>query len=358
MTGPCLITVGLYVRNQARFIRHALASVLSQSYSPLEIVFSDDGSTDGTLAEAMGLINAYSGPHSVIVLKNPTARGPGGQINRIMEAARGELIVQAHGDDISLPNRVERIWDQWERGGRRAKLLYSAMTQIDANGKELGEISYTPTPSMNSAQAMLLDLTGWRCLGCASAFHRSVFDTFGRLIPEMMYEDRVLAVRARFLGPIHFIPQPLVRYRTHDSNISSMASVESSRWRRYSRGRRAWQFCSQAYKCHLRDLRRALHLGILDQMEYKFLRKMVGMQLTATALASRLNEFSWWRRYRAFGKIWCCRRALGNFLPFPRAYLQLGLAAVSPRILKAVMFSRDWLQENAARAAAKVAHGK
>ncbi|MFZ9020596.1 MAG: glycosyltransferase family 2 protein, partial [Paracoccaceae bacterium] len=51
--------------NQVDFVENALSGAFSQTYSPLEIVISDDASTDGTREKIKEMVAQYSGPHSV-----------------------------------------------------------------------------------------------------------------------------------------------------------------------------------------------------------------------------------------------------------------------------------------------------
>jgi glycosyltransferase involved in cell wall biosynthesis len=51
---------------------------------------------------------SYNGPHKVILNRNEKNLGIGGDINRIMEIAQGELIIGVAGDDISLPERTKK----------------------------------------------------------------------------------------------------------------------------------------------------------------------------------------------------------------------------------------------------------
>jgi hypothetical protein len=58
--------------------------------------------------------------------------------------------------------------------------------------------------------------------GASNAWHRKVFDVFGPLQHEVVFEDRVIALRAALLGGIRHIPKPLVKYRRHPKNTVAM----------------------------------------------------------------------------------------------------------------------------------------
>src|SRR4051812_37908507 len=90
--------------NQERFIREGVESALAQTYSPLQIIISDDASTDNTYAIIQSIHNSYSGRHQVSIRRNPANLGIGPHINELVKLCKGSLVVISAGDDISLPH--------------------------------------------------------------------------------------------------------------------------------------------------------------------------------------------------------------------------------------------------------------
>lgn len=66
-----LITIAVFAYNQEEFIRDAVNGAFSQTYSPLEIILSDDCSSDRTFEIMQEMANTYQGPHRVICRRNP-----------------------------------------------------------------------------------------------------------------------------------------------------------------------------------------------------------------------------------------------------------------------------------------------
>jgi len=129
-----LLTFGLVSCNQEPFVREAVEAALAQTYSPLEVILSDDCSDDRSFAIMEELAANYRGPHRVVLNRNPVRRKTGGHFNRVAELAQGELIVIAAADDVSLPQRTELMYQAWEKSGRSATSLYSDIIQIDEAG--------------------------------------------------------------------------------------------------------------------------------------------------------------------------------------------------------------------------------
>ena len=104
---PINVTFFLLAYNQEEYIEAACRAALAQTYSPLEIIFSDDYSTDKTFEVIQKIVNDYQGPHKLKTIRNPTNMGLIAHINKAFETASGQLLVIAAGDDITLPHRTE-----------------------------------------------------------------------------------------------------------------------------------------------------------------------------------------------------------------------------------------------------------
>lgn len=99
-----LVTTIIPVFNRAPMLREAVASVLAQTYRPIEIVIVDDGSTDDTGAVADAL--AAEHPGVIRVIHQPNAGvGPAREAGRL--EARGEFIQHLDSDDLLYPRKFE-----------------------------------------------------------------------------------------------------------------------------------------------------------------------------------------------------------------------------------------------------------
>jgi glycosyltransferase involved in cell wall biosynthesis len=92
-----LVTVGVPVRNGARFVREALDSALAEDYPNLEILISDNASTDDT--EAIGREYAAR-DRRVRYWRNPENIGAVGNFGRVLAEARGIYFTWLACDDI------------------------------------------------------------------------------------------------------------------------------------------------------------------------------------------------------------------------------------------------------------------
>lgn len=97
-----LVSVIIPVHNRPALLREAVASVLAQTYRPIEIIIVDDGSTDDTPAVADAL--AGQRPNEIRVIHQANG-GPGLAREAGRTAAEGEFIQYLDSDDVLLPEK-------------------------------------------------------------------------------------------------------------------------------------------------------------------------------------------------------------------------------------------------------------
>ncbi|MDQ3279840.1 MAG: glycosyltransferase family 2 protein [Acidobacteriota bacterium] len=96
-----LVTTIIPVYNRARMLREAVASVLAQTYRPIEILIIDDGSTDDTPQVADALAAAH--PEIRVIHQANTGVGLAREAGRL--TARGEFIQHLDSDDLLYPSK-------------------------------------------------------------------------------------------------------------------------------------------------------------------------------------------------------------------------------------------------------------
>lgn len=218
MTDRPLITFALSAYNQEQFIREAVEGAFAQTYSPLEIILSDDFSNDKTFEIMQEMASNYTGPNKITLNRNEKNKGITGHINKIMKLAGGDLIVDAAGDDISLPQRTQVLVDKWLSTGRKAHSIHSDAIAMDVHSQDIGIIR-------NHNQKQLEDLFAMasrnpHVLGATHAWAKEVFTVFGPLNEDVTHEDCVIPLRSALLGGVVHVPEPLVRYR-QDVGVSA-----------------------------------------------------------------------------------------------------------------------------------------
>ena len=217
------VTFALYSYNQESYIREAVESVLNQDFQSIEIILSDDCSTDRTYEIMKEIVNEYSGHHNVILIRNPVNLGVANHLNCVFEIATGDIIINAAGDDISMPNRTRIINSNFNNRRSNVFALFSNAEKIDENGKLKGLIFKSPPIFSRNMNDFKENKICWS-LGCSLAFKKSLHYKYGKFTPELLQEDGVIAFRALLEGNLEYINIPLVKYRIHGSNISQTDS--------------------------------------------------------------------------------------------------------------------------------------
>ena len=207
-----LISFVMTCYNQQAIIGEAVAAALAQTYSPLEIIISDDGSADDSVGAIERALQGYAGRHEIRINRNPRNLGIAANVDRACGMARGELIVIAAGDDRSLPHRTQRIVDRWLASGKRAHMIHSAVFMLDDRGRTIDEEHAPPVMQSTPKPEEVID--GYlHAIGAGMAFSKACIDRFGPIAEHALIEDHVLPLRACLLGDIAYLQEPLVLKR-------------------------------------------------------------------------------------------------------------------------------------------------
>src|SRR5690349_21549528 len=129
------VSIGLPVRNGARFLAQAVDSLLAQSYPDFELIISDNASTDETEA----ICREYAAHDArVRYYRSREDVGLARNYNYLFMRARGEYFKWAAADDVHEPDYVARCVDILEHDSS-VVLAYARTKFIDENGVPLAD---------------------------------------------------------------------------------------------------------------------------------------------------------------------------------------------------------------------------
>ena len=298
-TGP--VSAVLLTFDCARFVREALDGVLSQEYSPLEILVSDDASTDGTFEILEAEIARYRGPHHVLLRRRRTNSGSkSAHLNDALVHCNGEIIVSFDGDDRYVPTRVGRLVEVFG-ADPSMRAVYSGYDLIDANGRRIGT-GRVPHPPAGTDPASWFARVDAFASGSTLAVHRDVFDLFPPLDPAI-HEDVVLPFRASLLGGVHYVDASLVGARRHPGSLTAadgrFASLDAYRGRMVAGIEKA----RRQLASRLADLDRATELQPGRRAEFDRLREIAADSLAAAEATADLTAPRAWTRLRALVRV-------------------------------------------------------
>jgi glycosyltransferase involved in cell wall biosynthesis len=125
-----LVSVVLPTHNMARFLGEALASVLGQTYSHLEVHVIDDGSTDNPREAIASLLTDKR-----VYFHSIPQSGQGRAKNVGIRAARGEFVAFIDADDLWVLDKLERQLPLFVRP--EIGVVYSDFQRVDVKGAPL-----------------------------------------------------------------------------------------------------------------------------------------------------------------------------------------------------------------------------
>lgn len=226
-----LVSFALLSYKQESFIRKAIEGVFSQTYSPLEIIISDDASPDGTFEIIQEMAAAYRGPHKLILNRNEQNLGIGPHVKKVFGMASGEWLVGAAGDDISLPHRACHLVDAAIHAGPNCMGVASNWVDIDMEGNTLE--SESGASIWHTAQKGLIWEQGIKgCYhalcdgtmmlpGCSAMWNTRLIRDWPDFIAGLMYEDLSLSCRAHLSGRMVTVDEVLVHYRRSPGAVTN-----------------------------------------------------------------------------------------------------------------------------------------
>ncbi len=206
-----MATIILFAYNQEDLVVEAVESLLAQTYSPLEIILSDDCSSDNTFNRMRSLVDGYSGTHRIKLNRNKNNLGVVAHVNAAVALAEGELIFGAAGDDISLPERCEKVVAFWVESGKKSDLIATDAYDLAFDGQILGIKSTDKLENWTSVEDWFLRRPF--IFGASFVWSRSLVDRFGPLNSYLKQEDQIITFRAILTGSAVCLPEPLVMHR-------------------------------------------------------------------------------------------------------------------------------------------------
>lgn len=196
-------------------IAESLHSALMQTV-PCEIIVSDDCSGDDTVAVARTIMQDYVGPHRVHVRSTPHNLGLCAHLSDLASIATGEVLVCLAGDDVAYPQRVERLLAAFATHPA-AQLIGSSVDDIDGTGRRIAS-RVRGLPAFVDQRWFLRRGRMQTVLGASMALRRELLTTLPPLQGKV--EDNMLSLRAALLGECRCLPDALLGYRRHDSNLN------------------------------------------------------------------------------------------------------------------------------------------
>lgn len=206
---PIKISVLMPVYNAAPYLREAIDSILGQTYADFEFIILNDGSTDASGS----IVDSYQDTR-IKHINNKLNAGLVATLNTGIDLAQGEYIARMDADDISLPERFAKQVEFMDR--------HPEVGVCGTAYRYFGDLDRTETPLQDHREVFTF-LSRNSSLGHPTTMiRRSVLNQHAiRYESEYGFAaDYAFWIRIGQFAHLTSLPEPLLRYRWHASNMS------------------------------------------------------------------------------------------------------------------------------------------
>lgn len=213
-----LVSVALPTYNGERFLAEQLDSIYEQSWPNLEVVVSDDASTDGTVE----ILRRYAERSGLRFVVNQQRLGLVRNFERAISLCRGELIALSDQDDLWKPEKLQHLVSSLGNYG----LVYCSPQEcLTESGRIVVEPAFEPIIDFarrrgSGRVTRLLLAENW-VVSHTVLFRREVAEKALPIPRHQAFHDAWLALVASTLGDgIRFLDESLQTYRRHPESFT------------------------------------------------------------------------------------------------------------------------------------------
>lgn len=220
------VSICIPTYNSERFITETLNSIVEQTYSNLEVIISDNASTDKTIEIATDYCNRYGWK----LYQNIVNIGAGNNFNKLIGLATGEYIAIYHADDVYNPMIVEesvQVFDQNSDIG----LIGTEANIINEEGIIIGEFTRPIQFKKINKVIMSFDevfegiIRDVMLVTPSIMVKKEMYERYGRFLVDSKYGaacDYELWLRFAYQKKVAILDKKLISYRIHNSQGSEL----------------------------------------------------------------------------------------------------------------------------------------
>lgn len=210
-----VVSVIVPVYNVSSYLRECVESICRQTYSEIEIILCDDGSTDGSGE----LCDQLAKEDSRIIVFHQKNAGVSAARNHALQQASGDFVCFVDSDDFVAEDYVEKLLNNLLRSGADLSVcsLYSLWKNCQKPASHMPEQEVVW--SSDEYSQLFWTWLGLYATASCKMFRKSLFDTIG--FPEgKIFEDMIcIGNLLKTVKKISFFPEPLYYYRMRKSSI-------------------------------------------------------------------------------------------------------------------------------------------
>jgi len=212
--------------NQAKYIEQTILSALKQNYKNLEVILSDDCSTDNTEIVVKELLTKYA---NLTYFKNEQNIGRVNNYHKALyEYASGDLVLMLDGDDyLTDVEYVSQAVKLFEKNDKIVLVFAPIKTLIEHNGIIIKDKLKTDYQQIISGNVLFLDFfKGLHIPHQSSLYMRKYAMQIGYYQENIQSSDWESVLRLILNKRVGFINKFVGVWRKHDSNASKEINIE------------------------------------------------------------------------------------------------------------------------------------
>ena len=240
-----LVSIGMPVYNGEDYLEGALRSILDQDFTDLELLISDNASTDRTPE----ILEAWAAKDSRIVLhSNTTNVGASANFNRVLKMARGRYFRWACHDDVLAPGMLRACVTALESGDSSYVLVYPETVIIDEDGNEVEVMSdQLDLQEGDPVDRLRHFIRNYRKANVIYGMMRTDAIRSVDGLPAYNAGDLVMIAGVALRGRFREVPEPLFYRRVHPG-MSWRASRTAEGFARWFEPSKRWLIVFQAWR--------------------------------------------------------------------------------------------------------------
>ncbi len=212
-----LVTILMPAYNHEEFIQEALNSLIEQAYKNIELIITNDGSTDTTDKKIMELYDECNERFINFKYINRPNKGLVQTLKDMEPLINGKYLSLLYSDDIYTENRIAKQVDALENNKEYA-MCYGNMIGIDKSSKIVKQYKTKYAKSGNIFDALLFR----NFIPAPTVMMKTeAFKKVGGYDLNFIYDDYSLWLKIAHQSKILYLNEDFVYYRVHGNNVSA-----------------------------------------------------------------------------------------------------------------------------------------
>jgi len=213
-----MVAVVMPVYQGESYLSGQIESILGQTYSNIRLYIRDDGSDDASLKIIKDY--AHNDERILLIQDNRKRLGVTRSIKILLNNVKEDVVFFADQDDVWVPIKImvmlEKIPDNGL--GPIPAVVFSDLEVVDESLNQISG-SYWGMSGIDPHRLKFRDIIHRNCVtGCAAAVNRAMLK-LTRQMPDTAVHDWWIACLSAHSGVLIPVPEPLVKYRQHGSNV-------------------------------------------------------------------------------------------------------------------------------------------